>query len=100
MDDNMTGPALVLPHACCFFSWLLHSTHRKRPCFLLVAMPLRCYALSHYPQRSNELAFVAGANGNAMQLPLPPKPGWPVSPVLWVLSHAVGHRRQPWDPRD
>ena len=25
---------------------------------------------------------------------------WPVSPVLWGLRHAVGHRRQPWDPRD
>ena len=24
----------------------------------------------------------------------------PVSPVLWVLRHSVGHLRQPWDTRD
>ena len=52
------------------------------------------------PRRTNGPASVAVANANAPQLPLPPKPGWPVSPVLWVLRHAVGHLRQPWDPRD
>ena len=96
----MTGPALVSPPACCFVSWLLQCTHRKRPFFLLVAMLLRCYALPHYPRRSNGPALVAVANANALQLPLPPKPGWPVSQVLWVLRHAVGHPRQPWAPRD
>ena len=53
-----------------------------------------------YPRRSNGPAPVAVANAKALQLPLPPMPGWPVSPVLWVLRHAVGHLRQPWDPRD
>ena len=56
--------------------------------------------LAPYPRRTNGPASVAVANANALQLPLPPKPGWPVSPVLWVLRHAVGHLRQPWDPRD
>ena len=32
-------------------------------------------------------------------LPLPPKPGQPVSPVLWVLRQAGDKPRQPWDPR-
>ena len=99
-EDTLTGLALVSPHACCFVSWLLHCTHRKRPCFLLVAMLQGCYALPQYPRRSNEPVLVAVANANALQLPLPPKPGWPVSPVLWVLRHAMGHLRQPWDPRD
>ena len=99
-EDTMTGPALASQHACCFVSWLLQCTHKKRPCFLLVAMLLRCYALPHWPRRSNGLALVAVAYANALQLPLPPKPGWPVSLVLWVLHHAVGHPRQPWDPRD
>ena len=71
-----------------------------RPCFFLVAMLLRCYALPHYLRRSNGPALVAVANANTLQLPLPPKPSWPVSPVLWVLHRAVGHLRQPWDPRD
>ena len=53
-----------------------------------------------YPRRTNGPASVAVANANALQSALPPKPGWPVSPVLWVLRHAVGHLRQPWDPRD
>ena len=56
--------------------------------------------LDPYPRRTNGPALVAVANANALQLPLPPKPGWPVSPVLWVLRHAVGHLRQPWDPQD
>ena len=98
--DPMTGSALVLPHARFFVSWLLQCTHRKQPCFLLVAMLMRCYALPRYPRRSNRPVLVAVANANALQLPLPPKPSWPVSPVLWVLRHAVGHLRQPWDPRD
>ena len=56
--------------------------------------------LAPYPRRTNGPALVVVANANALQLPLPPKPGWPVSPVLRVLRHAVGHLRQPWDPRD
>ena len=99
-EDTLTGPALGAPHACGFVSWLLHCTPRKRPCFLLVAMMLRCYALPPYPRRSNGLALVAVANANALHMPLPPKLDLPVSPVLWVLRHAVGHLRQPWDPRD
>ena len=78
----MTGRALVSPHACCFVSWLLHCTNGKCPCFLLVAMLPRCHALPPYPRRSHGPALVAVANANALQLPLPPKPGWPVSPVL------------------
>ena len=70
------------------------------PCFLLLEVLLRCCALPPYPRRTNEPASVAVANANALQLRLPPKPGRPVSPVLWVLRHAVGHLRQPWDPRD
>ena len=97
---NNKGPAVAPPHACCFVPWLLRCTHRRRPCFLLVAMLLRCSALPLYPRRTNGLASVAVANAKALQLPLPPKPCWPVSPVLWVLRHAVGHLRQPWDPRD
>ena len=62
-------------------------------CCVAVPCPL-------YPRRRNGPASVAVANANAPHLPLPPKPGWPVSPVLWVLRHAVGHLRQPWDPRD
>ena len=94
------GPALVSPHACTFVSWLLHSTHRKRPCFLLFATPLQCYALPQYPRRPNEPALVAIANASALQLPLPQKPRWSLSPVLWALYNVVGHPRQPWDPRD
>ena len=63
-------------------------------------MLLCCHALPLYPQRPNGPALVAVTNANAQQLPLPPKPGWPVSPVLWVLRHAAGHLRQPWDPWD
>ena len=94
------GPALASPHACYFVSWLLHHTHKKRPCLLLAAMLLRCYVLPHYPRRSNGPALVAVAKANALRLPLPPMHGWPVSPVVWVLRHAMGHLRQPWDPRD
>ena len=50
--DTETGPALASPRACCFVTWLLHCTHRMRPCFLLVAMPLHCPALPLYLQRS------------------------------------------------
>ena len=99
-DDTGTGPELALPHACCFVSWSLHCTHRKCPCLLLLAMLQRCYALLHYPQRFHGLALVAVANAKALQLPLPSKPGWTASPVLWVLRHTLGHPRQPWDPRD
>ena len=97
---NDGGSALASPHACCFVPWLLHCDGQRCPCFLLVAMLLRCFALPPYPRRTNGPASVAVANANALQLPLPPKPGCPVSPVLWVLRHAVGHLRQPWDPRD
>ena len=65
-------------------------------CCSAAALP----CLAPYPRRTNGPASVAVANANALQSPLPPKPGWPVSPVLWVLRHAVGHLRQPWDPRD
>ena len=97
---NDGGSALASPHACCFVPWLLLCDGQRCPCFLLVAMLLRCFALPPYPRRTNGPASVAVANANALQLPLPPKPGCPVSPVLWVLRHAVGHLRQPWDPRD
>ena len=90
-EDTLTGRALALPHACCFVSWLLHCTHRKSPCFLRFAILLRCYALGHYPGRSNGPLLVAVAKANAPQLPLPPKRGWRVSPVNWVLRNAVGH---------
>ena len=63
-------------------------------------MLLHCRALPLYPRRTNGPALVAIANANALQLPLPPKPSWPESPVFWVLRQAVGHLRQPWDPRD
>ena len=56
--------------------------------------------LAPYPLRSNGPALVAVANANALQLPPPQKPDWPVSPVLWVLRYVLGHLRQPWDPRD
>ena len=98
MNDG--GSVLASPHACCFVPWLLHCNGQRCHCFLLVAMLLRCFALPPYPRRTNGPASVAVANANALQLPLPPKPGCPVSPVLWVLRHAVGHLRQPWDPRD
>ena len=65
-------------------------------CCSAAALP----CLDPYPRRTNGPALVAVANANALQLPLPPKPGWPVSPVLSVLRQAVGHLRQPWDPRD
>ena len=98
--DTVTGPPLASPHACRFVSWLLHCTHRRHPCFPLVAMLLDGHALPLHSRQSNGPALVAVANANALQVPLPAKPGWPVSPVLWVLRHAVGHLRQPWDPRD
>ena len=98
--DTVTGPALASPHACYFVTWLLRCTHRRHPCFLLVAMPLHCPVLPLHPRRSNGPALVAVANAKAPQLPLPPKLGWPVSPVFWVLRHAVGHLRRPWDPPD
>ena len=63
-------------------------------------MQLHCRALSLQPRWSNWPALVAAANANALQLPLPPNPGWPVSPVFWVLYHGVGYLRQPWDPRN
>ena len=67
--DTVTGPALASPHACCFVSWLLHCTHRRPPCFQLVAMLLRCHALPLSPRRSNGPALVAVANakGNKNQ---------------------------------
>ena len=96
--DTETGPALASPHACCFVTWLLRCTHRRHPCFLLVAMPLHCPALPVYPRRSNGPAPVAVANAKALQLPLPPKPDWPVCPAFWVLRQVVGHLGKPWDP--
>ena len=98
--DTETGPALASPHACCFVTWLLCCTHRRHPCFLLVAMPLHCPTFPLYPRRSNGPAPVAVANATTMHLPVPPKPGWLVSPVFKVLRHAVGHLGQPSDPRD
>ena len=81
-DDTSMGPPLVLPHGSCFDARLPRCTHRKCPCFLLVAMLLQCYALPLYPRQSNGLALVAVANVNALQLPLPPEPSWSVSPVF------------------
>ena len=89
--DTVTGLALASPRACCSVSWLLHFTHRRRPCFLLAAMLLRCHTLPLYPRRSNRPTLVAVVNVNALQLPLPPKLGRPVSPGFCVLRHAVGH---------
>ena len=68
---NLKGPVLASPHACCLVTWLLHCTHGRRPCFLLVAMLLYCPALRLYPWRSNGAAPVAVANAKALHLPLP-----------------------------
>ena len=94
------GRDLVSPQVCYFVSWSLLCTHRTCACLLLVAMLLRCNAFSPYPRQFNEPALVAVASAKALQLPLPPNRRWLVSPVLRVLRHAVGHLRQPWDPRD
>ena len=56
--------------------------------------------LAPLPPANKRTSVIGVANAKALQLPLRPKPGWPVSPVLRVLLHAVGHLRQPWDPRD
>ena len=72
---NNGESALASPHACCFVPWLPLCAGRGSPCFLLVAMLLHCCALTPYPRRTNGLASVAVANANALQLPLPPKPG-------------------------
>ena len=87
------GRDLVSLHACCFVSCLLLCTHRTCSCLLPVAMWLRCYALPLYPRRFNGPELVAVADAKALKLPLPTNLGWPVSPVLWVLRHAVGHLR-------
>ena len=63
---------LVSPHACCFVSWLLQCTHRKRHCLLLVAVLRRCYALPLTPGNSTGQRSLPG---KALQLALPPKPG-------------------------
>ena len=102
--EAVTGPTLASPRACCFVTSRLRCTHRRHSCFLLVAMPLHCPILPLHPWRSNgnsalATAPFAVANAKALQLPLPPKPGWPVSLVIWFLRQAVGHLRQPWDPR-
>ena len=84
----------------------LHHHLQSRLVPMLAALFLACCCaatlpcLAPYPRRTNGPASVAVANANALQLPLPPKSGWPVSPVLWVLRHALDHLRQPWDPRD
>ena len=98
--NTAAGLPLASPHACCFVSGSLRCTHRRPPCFPLVAMPLHCCAVLLYPQRFNGLSSIAVGNTNAPQLRLPSKPGRPVSRVFWVLRHAVGHLRQPRDPRD
>ena len=72
---NDGGSALASPHACCFVPWLPLCDGQRCPCFLLVAMLLRCFALPPYPRRTNGPASVAVANANALQLPLPLKPG-------------------------
>ena len=67
---------------------------------LLVAMLLLCYTLPLHPRRLTGPAHVAVANdAHTLQLPLPPNPGWLVSPVLWLLRQVVGRLKQPWDPR-
>ena len=68
------GPLLLRRICAALFLGLLCAGQRS-PCFLLVAMLLRCCALPPYPRRTNGPASVAVANANAMQLPLPPKPG-------------------------
>ena len=84
-------------HAALFLGCCIAPTGCTPACCLLLCC-LIC--LAHYPRRSNGPALVAVANANALQVPMPPKPSWPVSPVLWVLRHAVGHPRQHWDPWD
>ena len=72
---NNGESALASPHACCFVPWLPLCAGRRSLCFLLVAMLLHCCALPPYPRRTNGPASVAVANANALQSPLPPKPG-------------------------
>ena len=50
---------------------------------LIVAVLLRCHALPPDPRRFNGPTLVAVANAKALQLPLPPNPGWLVSTFLW-----------------
>ena len=63
-----------------------------------VDVPLHCPALPLYPRRTNGSALVDIANAHAQQLPRPPKPGRLVSPVFYVVHHAMGHLRQPTGP--
>ena len=67
------GSLLLRGMRAAFFPWLPLCAGQRSPCFLLVAMLLRCCALPPYPRRTNGPASVAVANANAMQLPLPPK---------------------------
>ena len=46
---NDGGSALASPHACCFVPWLPLCDGQRCPCFLLVAMLLRCFALPLTP---------------------------------------------------
>ena len=61
--------------AACVLLCSLVAALRRTEMPLLVAMLLRCFALPPYPRRTNGPASVAVANANALQLPLPPKPG-------------------------
>ena len=96
--EAMTGPALASPRVCCFVTSRLRCTHSRHSCFLLVAMLLHCPILPLHPWWSNGPAPGAVANAKALQLALPPKPGWPVFPVIWVPRQVVGHLRQPRCP--
>ena len=65
-----------------------------------MAMLLPCSALPPYPRWTYSPALVNVANAaNVLQLPMPPKLGRLVSPVLWVVYQAVNNLRQPWDLR-
>ena len=106
---DSAGPA-ASPKAC-GTARVLHHHFQSRLVPMLAALSLGCCSaaplgivlaccsaaalpcLAPYPRQTNGPASVAVANANALQLPLPPKPGWPVSRVLWVLRHAVGHLR-------
>ena len=95
---TMEGPLLLRRMCAALYLGCCFAPVGDALAFLLVAVLLRCRALPLYPRRTNGPASVAVANANAPQLPLPPKLRWPVSPVLWVLRHALGHLRQPVGP--
>ena len=69
------GPLLLRRMRAALYLGCCSAPLRRCPCFPLVAMLLRCCAFPLYPRRTNGPASVAVANANALQSPLPPKPG-------------------------